>query len=95
MLITTSITAGTNPIHNKKPKKAAKEEDEEDKAFKLKLQAGTPSLSHFHQQYNSRACANCISTTTEKKAREEMAKKAGGKGPLNTGTQGIKKSGKK
>lgn len=32
---------------------------------------------------------------TEKKAREEMAKKAGGKGPLNTGSQGIKKSGKK
>ena len=32
---------------------------------------------------------------TEKKAREELAKKAGGKGPLNTGSQGIKKSGKK
>lgn len=32
---------------------------------------------------------------TEKKAREDMAKKAGGKGPLNTGSQGIKKSGKK
>ncbi|CZT16084.1 uncharacterized protein RCC_01925 [Ramularia collo-cygni] len=63
--------AGTNPIHNKKPKKAAKgEEDEEDKAFKLKQAA-------------------------DKKAREEMAKKAGGKGPMNTGTQGIKKSGKK
>jgi hypothetical protein len=31
----------------------------------------------------------------DKKAREELAKKAGGKGPLNTGTQGIKKSGKK
>jgi hypothetical protein len=33
--------------------------------------------------------------TTDKKAREELAKKAGGKGPLNTGGQGIKKSGKK
>jgi hypothetical protein len=32
---------------------------------------------------------------TDKKAREELAKKAGGKGPLNTGSQGIKKSGKK
>lgn len=31
----------------------------------------------------------------EEKARKEMAAKAGGKGPLNTGGQGIKKSGKK
>ncbi|KAF2135410.1 uncharacterized protein K452DRAFT_293249 [Aplosporella prunicola CBS 121167] len=31
----------------------------------------------------------------DKKAREEMAKKAQGKGPLNGGQQGIKKSGKK
>ncbi|KAL2355355.1 hypothetical protein BJ546DRAFT_1060376 [Cryomyces antarcticus] len=62
---------GTNPIHNKKPKKAPKgEEDEEDKAFKLKQQA-------------------------DKKARDEMANKAKGKGPLNAGQQGIKKSGKK
>ncbi|KAF2148207.1 hypothetical protein K461DRAFT_297642 [Myriangium duriaei CBS 260.36] len=61
--------AGTNPIHNKKPKKKpAGEEDEEDKAFKAKQQA-------------------------DKKAREEMAKKAQGKGPLGGG--GIKKSGKK
>ncbi|KAK6843482.1 translation machinery associated TMA7 [Apiospora arundinis] len=29
------------------------------------------------------------------KARAEMAAKAKGKGPLNAGTQGIKKSGKK
>jgi hypothetical protein len=35
------------------------------------------------------------SFATDKKAREELAKKAGGKGPLNTGSQGIKKSGKK
>ena len=32
---------------------------------------------------------------TEEKARQEMAKKAGGKGPLSAGGQGIKKSGKK
>jgi hypothetical protein len=32
---------------------------------------------------------------TEEKARKEMASKVGGKGPLNTGGQGIKKSGKK
>merc|ERR1712098_509821 len=31
----------------------------------------------------------------DEKAREEMAAKAGGKGPMNTGNQGIKKSGKK
>lgn len=31
---------------------------------------------------------------TEEKARKELASKAG-KGPLNTGAQGIKKSGKK
>ncbi|UNI23924.1 Translation machinery-associated protein 7 [Purpureocillium takamizusanense] len=31
----------------------------------------------------------------EEKARKELAAKAGGKGPLNTGAQGIKKSGKK
>ncbi|EON64809.1 hypothetical protein W97_04042 [Coniosporium apollinis CBS 100218] len=62
---------GTNPIHNKKPKKKpAGEEDEEDKAFKAKQQA-------------------------DKKARDEMAAKAKGKGPLNAGQQGIKKSGKK
>jgi hypothetical protein len=33
--------------------------------------------------------------TTEEKAKKDMAAKAGGKGPLNTGAQGIKKSGKK
>ncbi|KAI2614436.1 translation machinery associated TMA7 [Hypoxylon fragiforme] len=31
----------------------------------------------------------------DEKARAEMAKKAGGKGPLNSGAQGIKRSGKK
>ncbi|EFX00444.1 coiled-coil domain containing protein [Grosmannia clavigera kw1407] len=31
----------------------------------------------------------------EEKARKDMADKAKGKGPLNTGAQGIKKSGKK
>lgn len=33
--------------------------------------------------------------STDKKARDDLAKKAGGKGPMNTGQQGIKKSGKK
>ncbi|KAI0135235.1 translation machinery associated TMA7 [Daldinia grandis] len=31
----------------------------------------------------------------QEKERKEMAKMAGGKGPLSTGGQGIKKSGKK
>jgi len=61
---------GTNPIHNKKPKKKQVEEDDETLAFKAKQQA-------------------------DKKARDEMAKVAGKKGALNTGQQGIKKSGKK
>ena len=34
-------------------------------------------------------------TDADEKARKELAAKAGGKGPLNTGNQGIKKSGKK
>jgi hypothetical protein len=34
-------TAGTNPIHNKKPKKKAQELDEDDIAHKAKLAAGT------------------------------------------------------
>ncbi|KAF1830608.1 hypothetical protein BDW02DRAFT_572847 [Decorospora gaudefroyi] len=63
--------AGTNPIHNKKPKKKAQDLDEDDIAHKNKLAA-------------------------DKKAREDLAKTVGkGKGPLNTGSQGIKKSGKK
>ncbi|KAK0746830.1 translation machinery associated TMA7 [Schizothecium vesticola] len=31
----------------------------------------------------------------DEKAKKDLAAKAGGKGPLNTGAQGIKKSGKK
>jgi hypothetical protein len=37
----TCSTAGTNPIHNKQKKKAAKELDEDDMAFKAKQQAGS------------------------------------------------------
>jgi hypothetical protein len=36
----TRCIAGTNPIHNKQKKKAAKELDEDDLAFKQKQQAG-------------------------------------------------------
>jgi len=37
--------AGTNPIHNKKPKKKVVEEDEDDKAHKAKLAAGRISCA--------------------------------------------------
>ena len=87
--ITDAPTAGTNPIHNKKPKKEKKEEDEEDKAFKEKQAAG--------KIHGAVSVSNHMLTTLcpDKKARDDLAKKAGGKGPLNTGSQGIKKSGKK
>ena len=42
---------------------------------------------------NQETILTSLSTRADKKAREEMAKKAGGKGPIVTG--GIKKSGKK
>ena len=40
VLIARCVTAGTNPIHNKKAKKKVVEEDEDDKAFKAKMLAG-------------------------------------------------------
>lgn len=36
-----------------------------------------------------------LTCCAEEKARKEMAANAKGKGPLNSGNQGIKKSGKK
>lgn len=41
------------------------------------------------------ALTGAIAKKTEAKARKELAEKAKGKGPMNTGQQGIKKSGKK
>ncbi|KAK5132679.1 hypothetical protein LTR08_008723 [Meristemomyces frigidus] len=82
---------GTNPIHNKKPKKKpVEEDDDEDKAHKAKQIAGTVNVRFTElASANEHDCA-------DKKARDELAKKAAGKGgPLNTGQQGIKKSGKK
>jgi hypothetical protein len=37
--------AGTNPIHNKKPKKKAQDLDEDDLAYKAKLAAGAYHIS--------------------------------------------------
>jgi hypothetical protein len=44
-------TAGTNPIHNKQKKKAAKELDEDEIAFKAKQQAG--SWTFFSLPYHA------------------------------------------
>ncbi|KAF1956248.1 hypothetical protein CC80DRAFT_383973, partial [Byssothecium circinans] len=87
--------AGTNPIHNKKAKKAAKELDEDDMAYKAKQQAGSLRLVCPILSASLYANTSLRTRGAEAKAREEMAAKAGGKGPMNTGQQGIKKSGKK
>lgn len=92
MLTVPGIAAGTNPIHNKKPRKQQKEEDDDDVAFKQKQAAGMPW--YFHTSISLHH-TDAEHMTLDKKAREEMASKAKGKGPLNTGNQGIKKSGKK
>ncbi len=74
----------------KQPKKAPKGEmDEEDKAFQDKQKAGMSESSRV-------SCIDADDVVIDAKAKAEMAAKAkGSKGPLNTGSQGIKKSGKK
>lgn len=73
----------------KAPKKAPKAElDEEDKAFQEKQKAGMYPIAYAPRSHTN--------ITTDAKAKAELAAKASGKkGPLNTGSQGIKKSGKK
>jgi hypothetical protein len=73
----------------KAPKKAPKAElDDEDKAFQEKQKAGVYSVP-MHVKV-------ILIIKTDAKAKAELAAKASGKkGPLNTGSQGIKKSGKK
>lgn len=58
------------------------------------MRSSTITFSYAERQTASRKRA-VADEAVDKKAREEMAKKAGGKGPMNTGQQGIKKSGKK
>ena len=73
----------------KAPKKDRKEEDDEEtQAFKAKQQAGMWAGSWPRLR-------PLIIICTDAKARKEMAEKAKGKGPMNAGQQGIKKSGKK
>lgn len=67
--------------------------DEEDVAFKEKQKAGQLPSYRVSMLYT-----NCAYTDTrlDAKAKAELAAMAkGSKGPLNTGSQGIKKSGKK
>ncbi|KAI4242808.1 MAG: hypothetical protein L6R40_003872 [Gallowayella cf. fulva] len=66
----------------KAPKKEKKEVDEDDLAFKEKQKAGDMAAADLAHE-------------TAAKANKEMAEKAKGKGPMNAGSQGIKKSGKK
>jgi hypothetical protein len=52
--------AGTNPIHNKKPKAAKKELDDDDKAYLAKQQAGMWYLFYAidgHLNDSSKPCA--------------------------------------
>lgn len=69
--------------------------DEDDLAFKEKQRAGTadPCLTLFFPESSKEA--EFFFIELDAKANKEMAEKAKGKGPLNAGQQGIKKSGKK
>jgi len=68
----TLYTAGTNPIHNKKPKKKAKdEEDDEDKAFKLKQAAGMRLLT---------SNLDALSASILNSARQEGSRRNGQEG---------------
>ena len=79
----------------RKEKKGPDSEDETDKAYKAKVAAGTYTISTpIPSLY---LIVSLIQQPlTAKKADKDMATATmGKKGPLNTGTQGIKKSGKK
>lgn len=94
----TSAGGKAKPL--KAPKKVAKDMDDDDKAFLEKKKAGTFYLAPLPPCPSSPTLALEASTDKavfkDEKARKELADKAGKKGgPLNTGGQGIKKSGKK
>lgn len=69
-LSTDRHAAGTNPIHNKQKKKAVKEEDEEDKAYKAKQAAGT---AHLQADIRTRSL-------TAPSARQEGSRRDGEEG---------------
>ena len=80
----------------KAPKKEKKELDEDDLAYKAKLKAGMGNLLRATGITNIPGKnTGLICSSTDAKANKDMAEKAKGKGPMNGGQQGIKKSGKK
>lgn len=85
--LTTSTGGKVKPL--KAPRKEKKDLDDDEIAFREKQKAGKCSLLRFF----------CIwlllMYSLDAKAKKELMDKAKGKGPLNTGNQGIKKSGKK
>ncbi|KAM3075684.1 hypothetical protein ACMFMG_007815 [Clarireedia jacksonii] len=76
---------GTNPIHNKKPKKKVVEEDDEDKAHKAKLLAGKSASLQIAP----------ISILTDMPYREESKRRSAQGGPkarcYENGTAGYQK----
>ena len=69
-------------------KKDKKELDEDDLAFQAKQREGMITTRVIIE-------APWLIAIVDAKKNKDMADKAKGKGPLNTGSQGIKKSGKK
>lgn len=79
----------------KSAKKDKKELDEDEIAFKEKQKAGM-SRYHYQSLLLSWILADGFLIISDAKAKKELMEAAKGKkGPLNTGNQGIKKSGKK
>lgn len=65
--------------------------DEDEIAFREKQKAGMGLIQHeYRPMWEGR-----LISSIDAKANKEMAEKAKGKGPMNAGQQGIKKSGKK
>ncbi|KAL9122159.1 MAG: hypothetical protein Q9187_001288 [Circinaria calcarea] len=81
----------------KAPKKEKKELDEDELAFREKQKAGMRTLASSHDRAESQSLEFTTNSlhVSDAKANKEMAEKAKGKGPMNAGQQGIKKSGKK
>lgn len=75
--------------------------DDDEVAFKEKQKAGMffSFLFCFFLVFSLLCLDNrlteCFCSTLDAKAMKDMQEKAKGKGPMNAGNQGIKKSGKK
>lgn len=88
-LLIGSCLAGGKAKPLKAPKKQKQELDEDDMAYKEKQKAGM-SITYLPDILH-----RLTRLSLDAKANKEMAEKAKGKGPMNAGQQGIKKSGKK